>query len=96
MIVVPNTAAIRLHQRDGGWIVSIAPPGADMDPVAIATRPGGLSAVLTHDAEMSWPDARGQALASAVLAQPGGTVLLMFKTLVDALACRKRLKGGAR
>ena len=95
MIAFPDTASIRLHQRDGGWIVSIAPPGADRDPVAIATR-RGLSAVLTHGTGMSWPDTRGEAMASAVLSQPRGSVILTFKTLADAMACQKRLKGGAR
>jgi hypothetical protein len=63
--------------------------------VVILPPPGGLSVVLTHDAGVSWPDRRGEALAREVLAE-GGTVALGFATLGDALACQQRIRRGRR
>ena len=52
------------------------------------------AAFLTHDEGVSWPDATGEALAAATL-EAGGAVALAFVTMGDALACKRRLEGGA-
>ena len=57
-------------------------------------RPGGLSALVTHDPGETWPDRKGEALAMAVLAR-GGAVGLAFASVADALVCKRRLEGGA-
>ena len=49
-----------------------------------------LSAWLTHDPDMSWPDEAGVALMRAVL-KKDGTVVLAFANLADALACQQRM-----
>jgi hypothetical protein len=98
---VPEGGAARLFRvpaaaglHPGGWGVIIAGKPEDARPECLA-RPGEVGAVLTHDAGLSWPDARGEALADAVLAQGGGPVALLFPALGDALACKRRLEGGA-
>ncbi len=96
-LTMPAGAVARLHALpEGGrtgWAVIVArrPEAATLAALA---RPGGLSALLTHDAGLSWPDARGVALAAAVL-QRGGAVALAFVHVGDALACKRRLEGGA-
>lgn len=87
-IRIPNDSTIRLQHRDGAWIVAVTRAGG---PEALP----GFDAILSHDRGLSWPDATGEALASAVLARPGGTVFLAFDGLAEALACRKRLTGRA-
>ena len=91
-IFVPATADIRLHSRGSAWFVTVAASGGPQDPETLTTRTGGQSAVITHDAGLDWPDKKGQSLASAVLAQPGGAAVLIFEGLVDAMACRDRLR----
>jgi len=85
-------AAAGLHP--GGWAVIIAGRPENARPECLS-RPGEVGAVLTHDEGLSWPDTRGEALADAVLAQGGGPVALLFCALGDALACKRRLEGGA-
>lgn len=85
--------AARLHIADGPhrFLVMIAADPADAVPEAL-TRPGGLSAVVTHDRGRTWPDRRGESLARAML-EAGGVACLAFPTLADALACQARLRG---
>lgn len=94
---LPADAAARLHMLPQGsqetWAVIVARKPVDAVPAALR-RPGGLSALLTHSEGLSWPDARGEALATATL-QRGGAVAFAFRTLGDALACKRRLEGGA-
>jgi hypothetical protein len=54
--------------------------------------PGRLSALLSHDPGVTWPDRRGELLMDAVLAE-GGTIALLFAAAEDAIACRSRLTG---
>jgi hypothetical protein len=77
------------HVPSAGFMVLAAlqprlPSAADLH------APGGLSALLSHDAGVSWPDRRGVSLMHAVLAE-AGTVALVFETAADAAACRARL-----
>lgn len=67
--------------------VAIAPTPAT--PAALLQR-GRVSALLTHDAGMSWPDRAGETLLGAVL-DHGGGAMLGFETMADALACKRRL-----
>jgi hypothetical protein len=84
--------AARLHMRDGahGYTIIIAATEAQATPEALL-RPGEVSALLSHDRGVSWPDAKGQAMARGVLAA-GGMVALGFATLADALACQQRIR----
>jgi hypothetical protein len=93
MIAVPSDANIRLAQHGGEWVVSVARAGAP-EVIADAMARPGLSGIVTHDRGLSWPDRRGEALATALLAQPGAVVFLLFASLADALGCRRRLEGG--
>jgi hypothetical protein len=49
-----------------------------------------MSAMLSHDDGMNWPDKRGEQLMRAVL-QECGTVVLLFDLQRDAKACRAKL-----
>lgn len=94
---LPQDGAARLFSLPGaagrGWCVVVAgdPERARLESLL---TPGGLSAQITHDPGGTWPDRRGEALAMAVLAR-GGAVCLVFASVVDALACKRRLDGGA-
>lgn len=50
----------------------------------------GISALLTFDRDVDWPDQKGVALIEATLEQ-GGPAILQFARLADALAAHKRL-----
>jgi hypothetical protein len=98
---VPEGGAARLFHvpavaglHPGGWAIIIAHTPEDARPECLM-RPGEVQAILTHDEGLSWPNRRGEALADAVLAQGGGPVALVFRVLADALACKRRLEGGA-
>jgi hypothetical protein len=54
----------------------------------MVSRPGEMTALLTHDEGMTWPDRRGIALAEAIL-EVGGVAVLQFETMADAIACPK-------
>ena len=76
----------------GGYFVFLAAP-----PLTAGThlldqvgRPGALTALLTHDDGMHWTDREGVALAEATLAA-GGSVVMQFTTVMDALAAHARL-----
>ena len=92
---LPPGGAARLHSlpatADCRWCVMLA---ADRERAGLDSlwRPGGLSALVTHDPGCTWPDRKGEALAMAVLAQ-GGAVGLAFASVADALACKRRLEG---
>ncbi len=94
MIIVPSDARIGLFREGGAWCVSIARFGAPASLPDFLSRPG-LSGILTHNPGMSWPDRKGERLASATLAVEGTSVFLLFHSLADAMGCRKRLEGGA-
>jgi hypothetical protein len=76
----------------GAYFVFLAAPPetAGMHLLDLLTRPGSLTAMLTHDPGVSWPDRRGVDLAEAMLAG-GGVAILQFATMADALACHGRL-----
>lgn len=94
---LPSGGAARLFSlptpTECRWCVMISadPERARLDSLR---RPGGLAALVTHDPGGTWPDRKGEALAMAVLAQ-GGAVGLAFASIADALACKRRLEGGA-
>lgn len=96
-LMLPPGGAARLYSlltaADCRWCVMVAcdPVRARLDSLR---RPGGLSALVTHDPGGTWPDRKGEALAMAVLAR-GGAVGLAFASVADALACKRRLEGGA-
>lgn len=105
---MPETSSPRLTLPAGGaarlfnvsdcpgfaWAVVVAsrPEAARLESL---NRRGALSALLTHDEGLTWPNTRGEALAAATLLH-GGAVALAFVTLADALRCKARLDGGAR
>ena len=94
---LPDGGAARLFAFDHPgfpWCVIAAPTPERARPEALTAR-GQTSALLTHDEGLSWPSARGEALAAAVMAQ-GGAVALAFTTMGDALACKRRLEGRAQ
>lgn len=66
------------------------PREANMRLLDEMAAPGCLSALLTHEAGIDWPDRRGVALAEETLAL-GSPVILQFARLSDALAAHKRL-----
>lgn len=72
------------------WTVIAAAAPIEPQPDALSRR-GQLSAFLTHDAGLTWPDAMGVALAEAVLAE-GGAVAFGFAALADAMACAAMLR----
>jgi hypothetical protein len=58
------------------------------------TQPGGVSAILSHDKGVVWPDPGGIAIAVSVL-EAGGAAMLAFADLADALKAKARIDGGA-
>jgi hypothetical protein len=72
---------------------AILAAAAPREPSAADLRkPGGVSACITHDAGVSWPDRRGLSLLNAIVSN-GGIVMLAFQTAKDAAACRERITG---
>jgi hypothetical protein len=94
---LPEGGAARLFSFEQNpafpWCVIAAPTPERARPQALFTR-RHVSALLTHDEGLSWPDARGEALAAAIF-DHGGAVAFAFVNLADALACKRRLEGGA-
>ena len=94
----PKGASARLHKLPAGdgrpacWAVVVAIPPVEADPANLL-RPGGLAAVLAHEAGCSWPDAAGELLAAETVCR-GGVAALAFACLADALACKARIGGG--
>ena len=94
MIAIPADATARLFGDVGGWCVSILRKGAAPTLAANLARPR-LTAILTHDPGVPWPERKGVALVNALLAQPEAAAFLMFANHADAVACWERLNGGA-
>jgi hypothetical protein len=97
-LTLPKGGTARLFAtpdlRGCAWAVVVAAK-AENARLESLTRRGAMSALLTHDEGLSWPNTRGEALAAATL-EHGGAVALAFATLADALGCKARLAGGAR
>ncbi len=90
-IAVPEGHDVRTSLVAGKALVFIGPAGA---PGLVPVPPvGQVSAYLTHNRGLSWPDKADAALAAGTLAT-GGAVALEFACLGDALAFRKRLGAG--
>lgn len=93
----PGTRIVTRNSSAPGsaWLVVAAPAGVEPQPAALL-RKGELCALLTHDDGIGRPNARGQRLAEAILAN-GGVVTFSFLSLADALQCaRWAREGGAR
>jgi len=94
---LPASTIGRLHILPQGmafpFAVIAATEAAHAVPEAMARR-GQLSTHLTHDAGVVQPDARGWALAYAII-EGGGTALFGFATLADAMAFKRILDGAA-
>jgi hypothetical protein len=90
-------AAIRLHAGPPhDWIVAVAHVAEAATP-AVLNQPGRLAGLLTHDRGVHQPDAFGQAVLRNMLVE-GGTALLAFTNLADAMKCQawlRELAGGA-
>lgn len=95
-LALPSGGAARLFALDISpehhWCLLVAPKATGAMPEAL-TRPGQVSALLTHDLGRYWPDPYGEKLAVSVLDQ-GGTIALAFVSLADALRCKGELEGG--
>lgn len=89
MIAIPPDSDIRMFRDSGQWFVAIT-RGPAIPSLANLAVPGSFSCLITHDADMSWPDRDGERLASAALVQSDGAVFLAFDSLADALQCRER------
>lgn len=94
---LPTGGAARLYSMpppgEMRWYVGACRDPDRTDIAEAFTRPS-VSALLTHDEGIAWPDDYGVRLAAAVL-ERGGTAIFAFVRLVDARACLKRLTGGA-
>jgi len=79
-------AVVRLHLSPLSFgppaIVAVAATYAAASPDVLADR-GTLACLLTHEAGVTQPDARGRAMLAGALAQRG-TALLAFATERDA------------
>ena len=92
----PGTVG-RLHIAQGEdfpFLVCCALDADHARPETIFHGSAGVSALLTHDAGTAQPDARGWALARAVV-EKGGTAMAAFVTLADALRFKQMVDGGA-
>lgn len=95
---IPADAVARLH-------ILNAPPVAGFPFALVIARPplkavpeslkakGQVSGLLTVDRGLTTPNAKGRALAAAVLEQ-GGPVGILFADLSNALACKRRMNDG--
>ena len=88
MLIIPPDTTIRLSQERGAWIVSLNRPGT-LEGLKQLTRPV-MSAMLTHDEGATWTDRLGEQIATAMLAEEQTAVFMVFETMADALACKKR------
>lgn len=72
-------------------LIAVPPVEPSFDALAAAMAAGrGLSAILTHDRGVSWPNAAGRRLLADVLAR-GGIALLVHASMADALAAHRRV-----
>jgi hypothetical protein len=74
-------------------MINVLSPG--QVSIAEALRGPGVSAMLTHDAGVNWPDRTGCDLATAAL-KCGGFVIFQFRSMADACKCRARLRNAIR
>jgi hypothetical protein len=71
-------------------VIAIPPVAPSLDALAAAMSAGrGMSAILTHDPGVTWPDAAGRRLLAEVLAR-GGIAVLLHSSMRDALAAHRR------
>jgi hypothetical protein len=72
-------------------IIAASPTPPTLDALADQVAQGrGLSAHISHDPGLSWPDAAGQRLVEEVLARCGIAVLT-FASMGDALRAHRRV-----
>jgi hypothetical protein len=93
--MIPATARCALcalAPASGAAVVIAVPPVApSLDALAAAMSAGrGLSALLTHDNGVTWPNAAGRRLVADVLAR-GGIAVLLHSSMRDALAAHRRV-----
>lgn len=62
---------------------------------ALLAKPGVVTACLTHNPGLSWPDAVGEQMALAALDRRS-IVILRFTNLEDALRCKRRAEEARR
>ncbi len=78
------------HELAGSYFVFVG-----TDPgMHLLDRRGELIVMLTHEADVAWPDREALDLAEAVLAQ-GGSAILQFPRLADAMKCHRRIVGSS-
>ena len=70
-------------------ILAVPPLRAGTHLLDMVSKPG-VSALLTFERDLDWPDPKGCALIEATLEQ-GGPAILQFSRLSDALSAHKRL-----
>lgn len=88
----------RLHILSGedfAYVVCAALEAEHARPEVMLHGKARVSALLTHDAGIGQPDARGWALAHAII-EGGGTAICGFATLPDAMAFKRLVDGGAQ
>lgn len=93
----PGTVG-RLHILSGEdfpYVVCAALEADNAHPAVIFQGKPMVSALLTHDAGIVSTDARGWALAHAVI-ERGGTAMFGYATLADAMAFKRMVDGGAQ
>jgi hypothetical protein len=92
---------VRLHvwpQIAPGGIVAVASTHDAATPGVLLDGVPSVHCLVTHDPGLTRPDATGKAMMAEVLAR-GGTALLNFESVGDAIACatwcRTLAEGGA-
>lgn len=94
---LPPRTVGRLHivkGEDFPFLVCCALDADQARPEAIMQGKPMVAALLTHDAGIVSTDARGWALAHAII-EGGGTALFGYATLADAMAFKRMVDGGA-
>ena len=88
---LPPGTDVSLGRVEGdGYFVFLAAPPLTAGTHLLEPQPGSLTVLLTHDSGLAWTDKQGESLASGVLAA-GGTVIMQFERLADALGAHGRL-----
>ena len=92
MRLPPGTEArLGLIPNQGYFVFLAAPPlQAGVHLLARLREPGTMTALLTHDPDLTWPDRYGEALAEHVLAH-GGAVVMQFASMANAMSAQRRL-----
>ena len=86
--MIPRHTQVRVFRTDA-WDLTLACHPARPHPADVR-KPGTVSALLMMPAGARWPDKAGEELMQEVL-KGGGLVVLKFRALPDALACRARI-----